>query len=60
MKKITLIITLLASTTLFAQVPCNGGNAAGFPCEGFNLQFDISPGGMDASAANDSWGWTDP
>ncbi|MEM7185835.1 MAG: choice-of-anchor B family protein [Bacteroidota bacterium] len=43
-----------------SSTPGNGGNAAGFPCEGFNLQFDISPGGMDASAANDSWGWTDP
>jgi len=60
MKKITFILTLLASTFAFAQVPCVGGNAAGFPCEGFNLQFDITPGGMNASAANDSWGWTDP
>jgi len=60
MKKITFIFTLLASTFVFAQVPCAGGIAAGFPCEGFNLQFDITPGGMNASAANDSWGWTDP
>ena len=60
MKKITFIFTLLASTFAFAQVPCAGGNAAGFPCELFDLQFDISPGGMNASAANDSWGWTDP
>ncbi|MBT8255116.1 MAG: choice-of-anchor B family protein, partial [Bacteroidia bacterium] len=60
MKKITLIITLMASTVAFAQVPCSGGNAAGFPCDGFNLQFDVPPGAMGASAANDSWGWTDP
>jgi choice-of-anchor B domain-containing protein len=60
MKRITFIITLLVGTIAFAQVPCAGGNAAGFPCEGFNLQFDITPGGMNASAANDSWGWTDP
>ncbi len=60
MKKITFMFTLLASTFAFAQVPCAGGNAAGFPCEGFDLQFDITPGGMNASAANDSWGWTDP
>jgi len=60
MKKITLFFTLLAGTLAFAQVPCAGGNAAGFPCEGFNLQFDIAPSGMSASAANDSWGWTDP
>jgi len=60
MKNITFFFTLLASTFAFAQVPCVGGNAAGFPCEGFNLQFDITPGGMGASAANDSWGWTDP
>ena len=43
MKKITLLFTLLAGTLAFAQVPCAGGNAAGFPCEGFNLQFDVSP-----------------
>ena len=60
MKKITLIFTLLAGTLAFAQVPCAGGNAAGFPCEGFNLQFDVPPSAMSASAANDSWGWTDP
>lgn len=60
MKKITFLFTFLASTALIAQVPCSGGNAAGFPCEGFDLQYDISPGGMNASAANDSWGWTDP
>jgi len=60
MKKITLIFTLLAGSITFAQVPCAGGNAAGFPCEGFNLQFDVPPSGMSASAANDSWGWTDP
>ena len=60
MKKITLIFTLMAGTLAFAQVPCAGGNAAGFPCEGFNLQFDVTPAGMSASAANDSWGWTDP
>lgn len=60
MKKITLLCTLLVSAMAFAQVPCVGGNAAGFPCEGFDLQFDISPVGMNASSANDSWGWTDP
>ena len=60
MKKITLIFTLLATTLTFAQVPCAGGNAAGFPCEGFDLQFDVPPSSMSASAANDSWGWTDP
>ncbi len=60
MKRIIFLITFLASTTMIAQVPCSGGNAAGFPCDGFDLVFDISPGGMNASAANDSWGWTDP
>ncbi|MEM7084802.1 MAG: choice-of-anchor B family protein [Bacteroidota bacterium] len=60
MKKITLIFTLLAGSITFAQVPCAGGNAAGFPCEGFNLQFDIPASGMSAGTANDSWGWTDP
>lgn len=60
MKKITLLFTLLAGSLAFAQVPCVGGNAAGFPCEGFNLQFDITPANMSAGTANDSWGWTDP
>jgi choice-of-anchor B domain-containing protein len=53
-------ILLLASSITIAQTPCVGGDAAGFPCEGFDMQFNFSSTEMGAVSANDSWGWTDP
>ncbi len=51
-------------------VPCEGGSAAGFPCDRVDLAAnvslpDLSPGRTPAGAANrwavnDIWGWTDP
>ncbi len=52
----TYFITLFA----LAQTPCEGGFAAGYPCNELNLQSNISLGEMSASNGNDSWGWTDP
>lgn len=60
MKKITLIISVLFSGTIFAQTPCSGGMAGGFPCDGYDLQSKITLAEMSASDGNDSWGWTDP
>ncbi len=56
-------LPLVASfATLFAvaQTPCDSGMAAGYPCDGFDLQSKISLSQMGASGGNDSWGWTDP
>ncbi|MEL6813014.1 MAG: choice-of-anchor B family protein [Bacteroidota bacterium] len=63
MKRYLLVLLSITSISLFAQTaPCSGGSAAGFPCDGLDLQSTISLATMGASGglANDSWGWTDP
>ncbi len=39
---------------------CEDGFAGIYPCQGFDLVSRISLTQMNASKANDSWGWTDP
>ncbi len=40
---------------------CNQGLALGtFPCNGYDLMFNMPLSVFGAQAANDSWGWTDP
>ena len=60
MKKLLPFFFTMASAIAFAQTPCNDGFASSFPCDGFNLQSNISLQVMNASDGNDSWGWTDP
>ncbi|MAZ72962.1 MAG: regulator [Flavobacteriaceae bacterium] len=60
MKSILFALFLSLTAVTYAQTPCTGNTANGFPCENFNLQSRITPGQMDASFANDSWGWIDP
>lgn len=62
MKKLLLpiLFSIVATATTQAQTPCSGGNAGPYPCDGYDLQSEISLGTMGASAGNDSWGWTDP
>ncbi|MCT8339175.1 choice-of-anchor B family protein [Flavobacteriaceae bacterium TK19130] len=50
----------LFTTAMLAQSPCEGGTSAGYPCDGLQLQSQINLNTLDASAGNDSWGWTDP
>ena len=59
-KKILPLIAFFATLFTFAQSPCENGFADGYPCDGFDLQSQISLSEMGASLANDSWGWTDP
>ena len=59
MKK-SLLVLLFISTVCFAQTPCSGGFANGYPCDGITLQDYISSAAMGAVEAQDSWGWTDP
>lgn len=40
--------------------PCKDGMAGPFACMGFDLLARLSLEVMEASAANDIWGWTDP
>lgn len=59
MKKL-LVLTLLCSTISFAQTPCEGGMAGGFPCEDYDLLSNVPLSTFEANTSNDSWGWTDP
>ncbi|MCW8980472.1 choice-of-anchor B family protein [Altibacter sp.] len=60
MKKLVLLLISFSTALTFGQIPCNGGVAGGFPCDGYDLQSTISLAELNASAGNDSWGWTDP
>ncbi|UJH68965.1 choice-of-anchor B family protein [Allomuricauda sp. SCSIO 65647] len=46
------------TTNSFA--PCEGGSAAGYACQGYDLVFQMPLNAFNASRANDIWGWTDP
>ena len=56
---ITLTVFCIANLSL-AQIPCVAGFSGVFPCDNFDMQSQITPSQMNASFANDSWGWTDP
>tara|TARA_R100000935_G_scaffold13736_4_gene27482 strand:+ start:48411 stop:49835 length:1425 start_codon:yes stop_codon:yes gene_type:complete len=60
MKKIIFLILCSITTMFYAQTPCIGNLADGFPCDNYDLQSRITPGQMSAEFANDSWGWVDP
>jgi len=60
MKKLVLVIALMSYGISVAQTPCDGGMAAGYPCNGYDLMSHISLAEFNASNGNDSWGWTDP
>lgn len=38
---------------------CDGGMAAIYPCNGYDLLFQIDLGAFAANSGNDIWGWTD-
>ncbi|MGB5648266.1 MAG: choice-of-anchor B family protein [Muriicola sp.] len=40
-------------------VPCENGFAGVYPCDGYDLLGRISLNALNASSANDIWGWTD-
>lgn len=40
--------------------PCQGGQAANYPCNGVDLMSQIPLVFFDAQRGNDSWGWVDP
>jgi len=58
-KLLTLSLLLVGSLT-FAQTPCVGGSANGYPCSGYDLMSHLPLSTFNTSGANDSWGWTDP
>ena len=59
MKNYFLSILLLSMGVIYAQTPCVGGLAGIYPCNGYQLQSNITLSQMNANSGNDSWGWTD-
>ncbi len=58
--KITLLLLLAITTTIYSQDECTGGLAAGYPCNDYDLMSHLSNAFFGATEGNDSWGWTDP
>ncbi len=65
----SVLIIPFITGNLFAQTPCNNGNAAGYPCNGFDFMSNIPVSTLSngnpnsngaAPAGSDIWGWTDP
>ncbi|KAA1247286.1 choice-of-anchor B family protein [Aquimarina sp. RZ0] len=59
MKKLLFLIVIVSVLQVNSQTLCKNGTAGSFPCNDYNLMSQISLATMDASLANDSWGWTD-
>jgi len=55
-----LLLLSLISYTAQAQVPCSGGSASGYPCDGIDLMSFTPLSAMSSTMANDIWGWTSP
>jgi len=60
MKKLLLPFLVASFSIATAQTPCDSGMAGSYPCNGYDLQSHLTLSQMNASAGNDSWGWTDP
>ncbi|MCB0466429.1 MAG: choice-of-anchor B family protein [Aequorivita sp.] len=60
MRKLLPALVLFISAISIAQNPCENGMAGQYPCNGLDLLSRKSLSSMNASAGNDSWGWTDP
>tara|TARA_B100000795_G_scaffold265313_1_gene246971 strand:- start:5417 stop:6844 length:1428 start_codon:yes stop_codon:yes gene_type:complete len=60
MKKIAHFFLLFAITVSFGQTPCENGMAGEYPCNGYDLLFEMTASAFGSDNANDSWGWTDP
>ena len=59
-KKIILSLFIIIPFIVFGQTPCTNGSAGVYHCDGYDLMAHIDLNTMNASAGNDSWGWTDP
>jgi choice-of-anchor B domain-containing protein len=60
LKKIPLALLFLFHFSHAQLVECVGGMAGTFPCNDYDLLSQIDLPTLNASLANDSWGWTDP
>ncbi len=46
-------------TVFLWSSPCEAGVATVYPCQGYDLLFQMDLDAFNANAANDIWGWTD-
>ena len=42
-----------------SAAPCEGGFASVFPCDGYDLVFQMTQASFNGNFGNDIWGWTD-
>jgi choice-of-anchor B domain-containing protein len=49
-----------APTEPLSDVPCVGGMAGPFPCDGVDLLSFVPQKAFDGAGVSDIWGWTDP
>ncbi|MEM6720571.1 MAG: choice-of-anchor B family protein [Bacteroidota bacterium] len=55
------VLALLISIPSIAQiVPCSGGFAGSFPCDGYDLLSNLPKSTFSNEDGSDLWGWTDP
>lgn len=59
-KEFILSLLIILPFMFYGQTPCSNGSAGVYDCDGYDLMAHIDLNTMNASAGNDSWGWTDP
>ncbi len=57
---IGLSVALAAAVTRAAVVPCVGGSADIYACDGVDLMAHMPLSAIGGGSGNDIWGWTDP
>src|SRR5690606_3939552 len=63
MTRIAVLLALFSAQLFSAQINCNGGFAAGYPCNNINLMSRVdfpAMGGNANTEGSSCWGWTDP
>jgi choice-of-anchor B domain-containing protein len=60
-RNLLFVLAYLSISHTFAQiVPCAGGFAGSFPCDGYDLLSNIPKATLSNEDGSDLWGWTDP
>jgi len=54
------LFLVLLHASIVAQTICENGFAGDFPCNDYDFLSQVDLASLGATAANDSWGWTDP
>jgi choice-of-anchor B domain-containing protein len=60
-RNLLFVLAYLSISHTFAQiVPCSGGFAGSYPCDGYDLLSNIPKATLSNEDGSDIWGWTDP